>query len=86
MAYAQVTVTTSPTLIVPPNNARRQLIVENQSASAAVYIGPNPSISTSSTVRLVAGATLEIDGQWFLSALYGVVGSGTATVGYWEHP
>lgn len=85
MAYAQITVTTSPTLIVAANNSRRQLIVDNLSAST-VYIGPNSAISSSNTVRLLSGSSLEIDGAWFLSAIYGVVSSGTAVVGYWEHP
>lgn len=85
MAYGRVTVTTSPTLIVGPNNSRRQLIIDNTSSST-VYIGPDTSISSSNAVRLLAGANLTIDAQWFLSGVYGVVSTGSADVAFWEHP
>jgi len=85
MAYGVVSVGTTPTLIVPANNARRQLIIDNQSSST-VYIGPDTSISSSNAVRLLSGANMTVDAQWFLSAIYGVVSTGSANVAYWEHP
>lgn len=85
MAYNTVTVTTSPTLIVPANNKRRQLIMDNQ-GSVAVYIGPDEFITASppNTIRLGQDAKLTRDDRWYRGAIYGVVASGTASVAYWE--
>lgn len=86
MAYTQVTVTTSPTLIVAANNSRRQLIVDNQGSTNSVYFGPNTSIASNNTVKLLPGANLTSDGNAFLGSLYGVTSAGSSVVGVWEWP
>lgn len=85
MAYNQVSVGTNPTLIIGANNARRMLILDNQ-GSASIFFGPDTSITTSNTVSLRSASTLTLDAQWLRTSIYGVVATGTATVGYWELP
>lgn len=82
--YNQVTVTSTPTLIVAANNRRRQLIFDNQSSTVSIWVGHDSNISPSNTIRLLPGARYESDGNYARTAIYGVTSSGTATVGYWE--
>ena len=84
MSYGAVTVTSTPTLILAANNARRQLILDNQSNSITVFIGPDSAITASGTVSLRPNAELEHDDRWHRGSVYGVTASGTALVAYWE--
>lgn len=82
--YNQVTVTSTPTLIVAANNRRRQLIFDNQSSSVSIWVGHDANITTTNTIRMLPGARYESDGNYARIAIYGVTASSTATVGYWE--
>lgn len=81
--YGQVSVGTIPTLIVAANNSRRGLMLDNQ-GSASVFIGPDSSITISNAVSIRTGTALVFDDHFIRTAIYGVVASGTATVGWWE--
>lgn len=83
MAYNQISVGTSPTLIVAGNNYRRCLILDNL-GTASVFIGPDTGITTSNTVSLRAGSTLTLDDRWLRTSIYGVVATGTQTVAFLE--
>lgn len=87
MAYNAVTVTTTATLIVAANAARKDLNIVNFSNSTIVYIGPDELITTANTVPLYQnqgwGFKKEISEHW-KGPVYGIVASGTASVRYWE--
>ncbi len=86
MGYNTVTVTTSATEIVPANTQRRNVTVVNTSLSAIVYIGPDASITTSNAIPLYQNQTRDQDrvAEGWQGPIYGIVGSGTADVRYWE--
>lgn len=84
MSYGQVLVTATPILIVAANNNRRGLMLDNQQGSADVFFGPDSSITVSNTVSLKAGTALIFDDRFIRTAIYGVVASGSVTVGWWE--
>ena len=83
MAYNAVTVQSSATLIVPANNRRRQLILDN-TGTADIFIGPDSAITTSNAPSLRAGSTLVFDANFNRGAIYGIVVTGTGTMAYWE--
>lgn len=82
--YGQVSVTTTPTLIVAANNGRRGLMLDNQQSSVDIFIGPDSSITVSNAVSIKAGTALVFDDHFIRTAIYGVVATSSATVGWWE--
>lgn len=85
MAYAAVTITTSATLIVAANTKRRNLTIVSNSSSTA-HIGPDDSITTSNAIPLYGRSTRDQDRipEGWQGPVYGIVGSGTVEVRYWE--
>lgn len=83
MAYGQVSVGATAVLIVPANNNRRGLIIDNQ-GSVTLFFGTDASITTSNTVSLRASQTLVVDDHFVRLAIYGIVASSTATIGWLE--
>lgn len=82
--YGQVAVTSTPTLIVAANNSRRGLMLDNQQSTSDIFFGPDSNITIANTVSLKAGMALVFDDRFIRTAIYGVVASGTVTVGWWE--
>jgi len=71
--------TTPVVAIVAAGDGRRIFRVQNTHASQTLYLGPTDAVSSSAySWKLIAGATLDLDG--YSGALY-CVGSGTATTG-----
>lgn len=67
----------STAAIISAAKARRIFRVQNTHASQILYIGPSGAVTSSAySWKLVAGASIEIDG--YCGALYGY-GSGAAT-------
>lgn len=76
----QATVDTVADLIIAANTSRKRVIIVNP-GSATVYIGAS-GVTTSTGFALAGnGASMTILSD---DAVYGVVASGTATLGYWE--
>jgi hypothetical protein len=86
MAYAAVSVTTSATLIVGANTQRRNLTIVND-GSSTIYIGPDSSITTSNGIPLYGrqGRAEDRIPEGYQGDVYGIIGSGTADVRYWEN-
>lgn len=85
MSYGTVTVTTSATLIVAANTQRRNLTVVND-GSSTIYIGPDSSITTANAIPLYGrqGRNQDKIEEGYQGPVYGIIGSGTADVRYWE--
>lgn len=86
MAYNTVTVTDSATQIIAANAKRRNLTIVNTDLSKIVYIGPDNSITTSNAIPLYQNQTRDQDriAEGWQGPVFGIVGSGTANVRYWE--
>ena len=87
MAYDTVTVTTAATPIVVANTMRKALTLVNTSEGTVVYIGPDASITTSNAIPLYETQTREngkVISEAWLGPIYGIVGTGTADVRYWQ--
>jgi len=86
MAYNTVTVTTTATEIVPANTQRRSLTIVNTSESIIVYIGSDNLITTSNAIPLYETQTRDQDRipEGYLGPVFGIVGTGTSDVRYWE--
>ncbi len=86
MAFNNVSVGTSATLIVAANTKRRNLSVTNNSSSTDVFIGPDTTITTSNAIPLYTFSTRDQDRipEGWQGPVYGIVASGTADVRYWE--
>lgn len=84
-SYTNVTVTTAPTLIIPPNPARKGYGFVNN-GTGNLYFGPDSSITTSNgmIVLTTGNVTDSGDQSSFKGSIYGVVSTGTADVRYWE--
>lgn len=76
LATAEVSVTTTATVIAAANNGRQSLLIKNIGA-ATVYIGPS-GVTTATGYPLDAGEVLELSGQ--TGAVYGRVAAGTNLV------
>lgn len=85
MAYGPITVTISATLIVAANTQRRNLTIVND-GSSTIYIGPDDSITTSNGIPLYGRQGRQDDRipEGYQGDVYGIIGSGTADVRYWE--
>lgn len=87
MAYSNVSVASTATLIVAENTQRKSLIIVNNDPDTVVYIGPNTSITTSNAVPLYENQHNDwIKGlsEHYHGPVYGIVSTGTADVRYWE--
>ena len=86
MAFNTVTVTTVATLIVAANPNRIGLIIVNTS-SGTVYLGEDTTVTTSNGTPLKQNENMTEDSsgtKMFMGNVYGIVGSGTSDVRYWE--
>jgi hypothetical protein len=86
MAYGNVSVLTTATLIVAANCRRKSLHLVNASLTKPIYIGPDASITTVTGFPLYENSTRDqakIPEGW-LGAVYGIVASTTADLRYWE--
>ena len=81
-ATAQVSVSTTATLIVAARAGRRSVTIM-QHGTTAVYLGPANTVTTSNGMLLLgtAGTAITTD---YSGNVYGIVGSGTDTVSYAE--
>ncbi len=59
-------------------------MLDNQQNTTDVFFGPDANITVSNTVSLKAGTALVFDDRFIRTAIYGVVASGSVSVGYWE--
>lgn len=84
VSYGSVTVTTSPTVIMASNPARKGYGFINNSI-VDLYFGPDSSITTSNAMFVTGtgNVTDSGDGDDFRGSIYGVVSTGTANVRYW---
>lgn len=68
---AQKAVTNVATILVSPNTARKMLVIYNDN-TAALYIGPGNTVSTSTGFVIPAKSTLFMDSVIITSAFYGI--------------
>ena len=86
MAFNTVTVTTTATEIVAPNTKRLSLIVFN-SGDEVVYIGQDNTVTIANGIPLNLDSSLTEESggtKMYCGPIYGIVGSGTSDVRYWE--
>jgi hypothetical protein len=77
-ATGQVSVGTSATVISAANTDQAGVLITNASATATVYLGAS-GVTSSTGAVLAAGSSITIP---TISAVYGIVSTGTATVSY----
>lgn len=81
-----MSVGTGATLIVEANTQRQSLLLYNK-GPIAVALGPDSSITTSNTIWLNNASALSEDTggtKVYSGPYYGIVGSGTVDVRFWE--
>ena len=86
MAYGQISVGNTPTLIVSANSKRLSLIIEVV-GSETVYIGQDSNVTTSSGIQMPQKAILTEDSggmRMYCGDIYGITASSTSDVRYWE--
>ncbi len=86
MSYSNISVTTSPTLIVAANPRRQSLIITNTDTNNKLYVGPDTSITTSNCPEIgTSGSLTEDNGgsKVYCGDVYGI-STGTISVSYWE--
>lgn len=87
MAYINVPVTNTPTLIVGANTARQSIIITNNS-STVCYIGSDNNVTTSTGIQLNQNDVIsdsDTGTKGYMGAFYGIIASGTsADIRYWE--
>lgn len=76
----QVTVTTSPTLIVPANKSRLSIVITN-AGTATVYIDSSQTPTTGGSHALLAGNSISLVST---TGVYGIVATGTQQVTFFE--
>ncbi len=81
--YGQVSVGTTATQILGKEPERIEVLVSNQSGTS-VFLGDDASVTTSNGLELPSGQILRL--EFYTGPLYGIVATGTATVGYLEVP
>ena len=81
VAYNQVSVGTTPTLIVPQRPRRVRVTITTTSATVLYIGGAGVTTSNGLYIAAAAGASVTINGT---AAIFGVVGTGTLTVSYLE--
>lgn len=86
MSYSNVSVTTSPTLIVAVNPRRQSLIITNTDSTNKLYLGSDNNVTTSTGVEIGTGCNLTEDNggsKVYCGPVYGI-STGTISVRYWE--
>jgi len=88
MPYATVSVGTSATLIVSQRTNRVHLVISNPN-SETLFLGQDDSVTTSNFgIALLSGGSFSDFGTGsttaWLGDVYGVLGTGSQAVGYWE--
>ncbi len=86
MAYFQVLVSGTSTLIVPGNPQRLNLITRNI-GNLVVYVGQDSNVTTLTGIPLNQNDVLNDDNSGtggYKGPIYGVLTSGTSKVAYWE--
>ena len=86
MAYSNISVGTTATLIVTANSKRQSLIIENN-GTATLYVGPDSSVTINNGIQIEedgnftedSGGSRVYQGDW-----YGITSAGTADTRYWE--
>lgn len=84
--YGAVTITSTATLILPANTARRGCLVVNN-GSVAVYFGFDASVTASTGMPLAASGGVLMDSgdnDSFRTAIWGITASSTSDVRYSE--
>lgn len=83
--YGNVSVTTSATQILPPNNRRKSCLINNNGA-ATLYIGFDSSVTSSNGMPVVSNGYYINSGEndAFRGAIFGISASGTLDVRYEE--
>ena len=86
MAYKNVNVTSTATLIIAANAKRQELIITNNSTTPDAFIGMDSSVTTANGLPLYAGQTRERSRGFaiWLGDIYGITASGTADIRVWE--
>lgn len=85
MAYGNVDVLTTATLIVSANCQRKNLSIVNNGAKS-VFLGSDSSVTVSTGFPLFQFSTRDQSKipEGYLGDIYGIVTTGTADVRYWE--
>lgn len=83
--YNAVTVTNVATLILPSNPSRRGALVYNN-GTVTVYLGFDSSVTSTTGLPLVAGATYNDSGDsdLYRSDIYGITASSSSDVRFHE--
>lgn len=83
--YNTVSVGTIATRIMVSNPDRKGCVVVN-TANATIYLGMDASVTTSNGLPIAANASFNNSGvgDAWRGDIYGVIGSATADVRYWE--
>lgn len=79
--YNTVAVATTATLIVGAGN-RRSIIVQNNHATQILYVGDDNGVTTSTGLKIAAGASLTLEA--YTGALYGIGSGAATTTNYFE--
>ncbi len=86
MAFNAVNVTIVATKIVGANTDRKSLIIQNASTGNC-YIGPDDTVTSTTAVYLVKDGELSEDSggmRMYMGDIYGIAGTGTCDIRYWE--
>ena len=86
MAYNNISVGATATLIVAANSKRQSLIITND-GTVTLYVGPDSSVTATNGIQIEedgnftedSGGSRVYQGDW-----YGITSSGTADARYWE--
>lgn len=81
-SYGAASVGTSASQIVASRSSRNGLVVQNIHASNDLYIGSDSSVTTSTGVKVPAGASIEF--PEYVGAVYGIASGSSTTVRYFE--
>lgn len=87
MSYGNVSVTSTPIIIIPANAHRQEFRLVNYSTSPDCFIGMDSSVTTTNGFALMAGSEQDASrsmGSTYLGDIWGVTSSGTADIRWWE--
>jgi len=85
-SVSAVSVTTTAVALIAANQDRSYLILDNQSATVTVFIGPAATLTAATGIALYAGDKMiwennnPKDWSFYRGALYGITAAGTADV------
>ena len=86
MAYNNISVGATATLIVAANSKRQSLIITND-GTVTLYVGPDSSVTATNGIQIEedgnftedSGGSRVYQGDW-----YGIVSAGTGDCRFWE--